>query len=107
MTKTETINLTGPLKGEFEVPGDKSMTHRAIMLSSLAEGQSVIEKPLLAEDCLRTMKIFELLGVDFDIQDNRVVVTSPGYQKFQTPHQALYTGNSGTTTRIMAGLLSG
>ncbi|ANZ33340.1 3-phosphoshikimate 1-carboxyvinyltransferase [Staphylococcus carnosus] len=107
MTKTETINLRGPLKGEFEVPGDKSMTHRAIMLSSLAQGQSVITKPLLAEDCLRTMKIFELLGVNFDIKDDKVFVDSPGYQNFKTPHQSLYTGNSGTTTRIMAGLLSG
>lgn len=107
MAITEEINLTGPLKGEFEVPGDKSMTHRAIMLSSLAKGQSIIYKPLLAEDCLRTMKIFELLGVTFEIKDQKIIVTSPGYQHFKTPHQTLYTGNSGTTTRIMAGLLSG
>ena len=45
------------LKGEIEVPGDKSMTHRAIMLSSLAKGKSIIEQPLLGEDCLRTIEI--------------------------------------------------
>lgn len=107
MSKTEEINVQGPLRGEIEVPGDKSMTHRAIMLSSLAEGQSTIYKPLLAEDCLRTIQIFRQLGVEFKVEDDKVIVNSPGYQKFVTPHQTLYTGNSGTTTRIMAGLLSG
>ncbi|WP_114603333.1 3-phosphoshikimate 1-carboxyvinyltransferase [Staphylococcus sp. EZ-P03] len=107
MSKTELINVQGPLRGEIEVPGDKSMTHRAIMLSALAEGKSTIYKPLLAEDCLRTIHIFRLLGVRFEISDDQVIVESPGYQNFTTPHQALYTGNSGTTTRLLAGLLSG
>ena len=56
MTTSQTIDIHGPLKGEIEVPGDKSMTHRAIMLSSLAKGKSIIEQPLLGEDCLRTLK---------------------------------------------------
>ena len=56
MTTSQIIDIHGPLKG-IEVPGDKSMTHRAIMLSSLAKGKSIIEQPLLGEDCLRTIEI--------------------------------------------------
>ena len=59
MTNNETIAINGPLTGEIEVPGDKSMTHRAIMLASLATGKSTINKPLLGEDCLRTVEIFK------------------------------------------------
>ncbi|HCT0477557.1 TPA: 3-phosphoshikimate 1-carboxyvinyltransferase [Staphylococcus pseudintermedius] len=101
------IMINGPLIGEASVPGDKSMTHRAIMLASLAQGHSVIHHPLLGEDCLRTAKIFEKLGVKMDITDEAITIDSPGYAHFQTPHQTLYTGNSGTTTRLMAGLLGG
>lgn len=103
----EKIMINGPLIGEVSVPGDKSMTHRAIMLASLAQGRSVIHQPLLGEDCLRTAKIFEKLGVKMDITDEAMTIDSPGYAHFQTPHQTLYTGNSGTTTRLMAGLLGG
>ena len=107
MANEQVIDIHGPLKGEIEVPGDKSMTHRAIMLSSLAKGKSVIHKPLLGEDCQRTAEIFKLLGVDITITDDKIIVDSPGYENFKTPHQTLYTGNSGTTTRLLAGLLSG
>ena len=69
MTTSQTIDIHGPLKGEIEVPGDKSMTHRAIMLSSLAKGKSIIEQPLLGEDCLRTIEIFKLLGVEIEIEN--------------------------------------
>ncbi|ARJ51877.1 3-phosphoshikimate 1-carboxyvinyltransferase [Staphylococcus lutrae] len=103
----QTIDLNGPLRGEVKVPGDKSMTHRAIMLSALATGRSIIRQPLLGEDCLRTVEIFKLLGVDILIEEDQMIVTSPGYQAFKTPHQTLYTGNSGTTTRLLAGLLGG
>ncbi|PNZ31435.1 3-phosphoshikimate 1-carboxyvinyltransferase [Staphylococcus petrasii] len=107
MANEQIIDIHGPLKGEIEVPGDKSMTHRAIMLSSLAKGKTVIHKPLLGEDCQRTAEIFKLLGVDITITDDKIIVDSPGYENFKTPHQTLYTGNSGTTTRLLAGLLSG
>ena len=107
MANEQIIDIHGPLKGEIEVPGDKSMTHRAIMLSSLAKGKTVIHKPLLGEDCQRTAEIFKLLGVDITITDDKIIVDSPGYENFKTPHQTLYTGNSGTTTRVLAGLLSG
>lgn len=103
----QTITLKGPLKGEITVPGDKSMTHRAIIFASLAKGKSVIYQPLLGEDCLRTAKIFEKLGVKMTITSEKIVIDSPGYQDFKTPRQCLYTGNSGTTTRLLAGLFGG
>ncbi|MCS4485456.1 3-phosphoshikimate 1-carboxyvinyltransferase [Staphylococcus americanisciuri] len=104
---TTTIDLYGRLLGDITVPGDKSMTHRAIILASLAEGRSVIHQPLLGEDCLRTAEIFRLLGVSITIEAERIIIDSPGYQQFKTPHQVLYTGNSGTTTRLLAGVLGG
>ena len=103
----ETISSKGPLKGEITIPGDKSMTHRAIMLASLATGKTVISHPLLGEDCMRTAKIFQTLGVQITFSENKIEINSPGYAKFNTPHQVLYTGNSGTTTRLMSGLLGG
>ncbi|MGY3480906.1 MULTISPECIES: 3-phosphoshikimate 1-carboxyvinyltransferase [Staphylococcus] len=107
MDISKTIDIKGPLIGDIEVPGDKSMTHRAIILSSLASGKSTIYKPLLGEDCIRTVEIFRLLGVEIDILEDKIEINSPGYKFFQTPHQVLYTGNSGTTTRLVAGLLCG
>ncbi len=107
MVNSKTIDINGPLIEEIEVPGDKSMTHRAIILSSLASGRSTIYKPLLGEDCIRTVEIFRLLGVEIEILEDKIEINSPGYKFFQTPHQVLYTGNSGTTTRLVAGLLCG
>lgn len=107
MVNSKTIDINGPLIGEIEVPGDKSMTHRAIILSSLASGRSTIYKPLLGEDCIRTVEIFRLLGVEIEILEDKIEINSPRYKFFQTPHQVLYTGNSGTTTRLVAGLLCG
>lgn len=101
------INFQGPLVGEFIVPGDKSITHRAVILASLSEGQSIIKEPLLGEDCLRTVQIFRDLGVTIDILDNKMIITSPGVQAFKEPTDALYTGNSGTTTRLLTGLYTG
>ena len=106
MNNSEIININGPFKVNRSTR-DKSMTHRAIMLASLAKGISTIYEPLMGEDCRRTMDIFKLLGVTIEEQDNSIIINSPGYQNFITPHQVLYTGNSGTTTRLLAGLLSG
>lgn len=101
------INLQGPLKGQTTVPGDKSVTHRAIILGSLAKGKSVIHFPLLGQDCLSTMDVFKKLGVTFIVETDKVIIESPGWKNFHEPVQTLYTGNSGTTTRLLAGVLSG
>lgn len=101
------LKYNGPLTGGVSVPGDKSITHRAIMLASLSKGQTVISKPLLGEDCISTINIFRKLGVNFSIEEHSVTVDSPGYDQFREPAEILYTGNSGTTTRLLCGLLAG
>lgn len=93
--------------GNIKVPGDKSITHRALMMAALAEGTSTIKSPLESDDTFRTSEIMSQLGVSITNEAGRMTVTSPGAENFRTPVDVLYTGNSGTTTRLLMGLLSG
>ena len=95
------------LKGNLAVPGDKSISHRAVMLGSIAEGKTQITGFLDGEDCLRTIDIFRQLGVSIERDGTNVTVDSPGMQGWQTPTEELYAGNSGTTARLMLGILAG
>ncbi|MCD2136966.1 3-phosphoshikimate 1-carboxyvinyltransferase [Salinicoccus halitifaciens] len=99
--------LNQKFTGSIQVPGDKSITHRALMMASLAEGTSVIHSPLESEDTFRTSEIMGQLGVDIKREEGRITVTSPGSSNFTTPEEVLYTGNSGTTTRLLMGLIAG
>ncbi len=88
---------------------DKSLTHRAIMFASLSEGTSHIRYPLLGADCLSSISCFEALGVKIDIQkedQDTIQVSSAGYKNFQQPARDLDCGNSGTTARLILGILS-
>ncbi|WP_181348241.1 3-phosphoshikimate 1-carboxyvinyltransferase [Thalassobacillus sp. CUG 92003] len=96
----------GHLKGELTLPGDKSISHRAAILSSLATGRSVIDNFLMGEDCLRTVKAFEMMGVMVVMDERRVVLDSPGLHHLYESEQPIYFGNSGTTARLMTGVLS-
>lgn len=93
--------------GNIQVPGDKSITHRALMMASLAEGTSTIKYPLESDDTFRTSEIMSQLGVEIIDEEGQITVTSPGAENFKTPGEVLYTGNSGTTTRLLMGLISG
>lgn len=93
--------------GNVKVPGDKSITHRALMMSSLAEGTSTIKSPLESDDTFRTSEIMSKLGVSITNEAGMITVTSPGAENLKTPGDILYTGNSGTTTRLLMGLLAG
>lgn len=93
------------LAGELSVPGDKSISHRAVMLSALAGGETVITGFLNGADTMSTISCFEKLGVGFSTEKNRVIVRSDGILKGYDG--VLYTGNSGTTTRLLCGILSG
>lgn len=97
------------LKGETFVPGDKSISHRAIILSSLALGTTRIENCLLSEDTQMTIDIFKKLGVDIqvDTKNNLVNMNGVGLYGLKAPEGDLYCGNSGTTMRLLAGLLAG
>ena len=95
------------LKGSIQVPGDKSISHRAIMFGSMATGTTTVEGFLMGEDCLSTISCFKKLGVKIDITDEVVTIHSEGEDAWEEPSEVLDTGNSGTTTRLMLGLLAG
>ena len=98
----------GTLKGEARVPGDKSISHRSIMLGSLAEGVTRVSGFLQAEDCLSTMKAFQAMGVRIEgPADGKVTVHGVGLHGLKAPTQELYLGNSGTSMRLLSGLLAG
>jgi len=98
----------GTLKGEARVPGDKSVSHRSIMLGSIAEGTTRVTGFLDAEDCLSTMKSFQAMGVNIEGPvDGRVTIHGVGLHGLKAPAQELYLGNSGTSMRLLSGLLSG
>lgn len=105
MTERSFKQISGPLAGDIAVPGDKSISHRAIMFSSLAKGTSHITNFLPGEDCLHTIEIFEQFGVHITRDDTNVTVVSKGYEQFTEPKYPLYFGNSGTTARLMFGII--
>lgn len=108
MREFKKVHFNKPvLRGELAVPGDKSISHRAIMLASIAEGKSNVTGFLDGDDCLRTIKIFKQLGVSIERTGTKVAIDSPGIKKWQTPTEELYAGNSGTTARLMLGILAG
>ena len=101
------IQPCGPLRGEITVPGDKSISHRAVMLGALANGTTHITGFLMGEDCLSTIDCFRKMGVSIDVSDKEVVVEGVGLHGLTAPECELYTGNSGTTTRLLSGILAG
>ncbi|MDN4608730.1 3-phosphoshikimate 1-carboxyvinyltransferase [Sporosarcina highlanderae] len=108
MVEVKTIQFDKPVvKGTIQVPGDKSISHRAIMLGSIASGKTTVTGFLEGEDCLRTIDIFKKLGVSIEQNGTDVLIESPGIQDWTTPVGELYAGNSGTTARLLLGILSG
>lgn len=101
------IQSCGPLRGEITVPGDKSISHRAVMLGALANGTTHITGFLMGEDCLSTIDCFRKMGVRIEITENEVIVEGVGLHGLSAPETDLYTGNSGTTTRLLCGILAG
>ena len=95
------------LHGEVRVPGDKSISHRAAMLSSLARGESVLENFSSARDCEATLECFRALGVNILKDGSTVVVRGGGPSGLQESEQVLDAQNSGTTMRLLAGILAG
>jgi len=98
----------GVLRGYLRVPGDKSISHRAIMLGSLAEGVTTITGFLEGEDCLATLKAFRAMGVRIDgPEQGRVIVQGVGLHGLSAPEGPLDMGNSGTSMRLISGILAG
>lgn len=97
----------GPLQGVVNVPGDKSVSHRAVMLASLALGKSRIGNFLAGEDCLHTIEVFRAMGATIERTGTDVIISGNGIDRLQEPTTPLYFGNSGTTARLMLGILAG
>jgi len=98
----------GKLTGRVRVPGDKSISHRSIMLGSLAEGMTEVSGFLEGEDSLATLAAFRSLGVTIEgPEQGRVGIHGVGLRGLAAPGLALDLGNSGTSMRLMAGLLAG
>ncbi len=100
-------NLQGGLHGELAVPGDKSISHRGIMFGAISQGTTILRHFLTAEDCLSTLKAFQQLGVPIERDGETVTIKGVGLHGLKQPADALDMGNSGTTTRLIMGLLAG
>ncbi|WP_461200645.1 3-phosphoshikimate 1-carboxyvinyltransferase [Anoxybacillus sp. TBDG-1] len=94
------------LRGEIAVPGDKSISHRAIMFGALAKGTTRVTNFLTGEDCLSTIDCFRKMGVAIAQQGNEVIVEGKGIDGLKEPTHILNVGNSGTTTRLLLGILA-
>jgi 3-phosphoshikimate 1-carboxyvinyltransferase len=105
---TYLIQPGGQLQGTLRVPGDKSISHRAVMLGSLADGVSEVRGFLAGADCLCTMKAFQAMGVQIEtMAADRLRVHGVGLHGLREPAAALDLGNSGTSMRLLAGLMAG
>ncbi|WP_226526651.1 3-phosphoshikimate 1-carboxyvinyltransferase [Metabacillus niabensis] len=107
MVETKKLSKINQLTGTIEIPGDKSISHRAVMFGSIANGKTEISNFLMGADCLSTVSCFKKMGVSIDIQEGHVTVEGNGFDGLKEPSDILDVGNSGTTTRLMMGILAG
>ncbi|AFJ01639.1 5-Enolpyruvylshikimate-3-phosphate synthase [Methylophaga frappieri] len=105
---TYVVQPGGRLSGNIRVPGDKSISHRTIMLGSLAEGVTTVSGFLEGEDALATLAVFRAMGVTIDGPNNgNLIIHGVGMHGLKAPEKTLNVGNSGTSIRLLSGLLSG
>ena len=102
----ELCSITG-LKGRVTVPGDKSISHRCIMFGSIADGVTEVRNFLEGADCLATIRCFRSMGIEIEEKNTTVIVHGKGLHGLSAPDSILDVGNSGTTTRLLSGILAG
>lgn len=95
------------LKGRLEIPGDKSISHRALIFGAIANGLTEIEGLLKSDDVLATMGAFQAMGVAIIEEEHSIKVYGKGIKALKKPCHDLDMGNSGTSTRLIAGVLAG
>ena len=101
------VSPVNRLRGEMCLPGDKSISHRAVIIASLARGESVLENFSSAQDCAATLECLQALGIAIARNHSAVTIRGAGLSGFQEPAQILKAQNSGTTMRLLAGILAG
>ncbi len=104
---TRLVEPGGPLRGRLRIPGDKSLSHRAIMLGALADGPSRVTNFLSGEDCLGTIRCYDALGIRIEGEGKAWTIHGAGLGGLREPGEVLDVGNSGTTMRLMLGVLAG
>ncbi len=95
------------LEGKIKVPGDKSISHRAVIISALANGTSRADNFLSSDDCLRTIEAFRYMGAEINFENNIIKINGMGLGGFKKPGSDLYMGGSGTSMRLILGILAG
>ena len=100
------VNKSNPLIGKIKIPGDKSISHRSIILGSLSEGQLTISNFLNSSDCIATIHAMRQLGVDISIDNNSVFIEGKGLDGLNKPKNVIDAGNSGTLIRLLSGILA-
>ncbi|MFP4697699.1 MAG: 3-phosphoshikimate 1-carboxyvinyltransferase [Eubacteriales bacterium] len=100
------IEPTNKINGELSVPGDKSISHRSIMFSALSKGNSKITNFLKGDDCLSTIRCFKQLGIPITVNQDYIQIEGKGLKGLNKPNEILDVGNSGTTLRLLSGILS-
>ena len=101
------LSYTHPLKGEVTVPGDKSISHRAIMFGALSKGTTEVTNFLQGADCLSTIDCFRRLGISIENTPEKILIYGKGLHGLSKSDTVLDVGNSGTTTRLISGILAG
>jgi len=100
------LKIVSGLKGEINIPGDKSISHRSIIIPSISKGICEISNILKSEDVMHTLKAFQLMGVKIEEMKNKIIIYGRGLNSLQKPNREIQLGNSGTSARLLTGLLS-
>ncbi len=102
------MEIKGPasINGEINIPGDKSISHRSAIISALIKAPVIIKNFLFSRDCINTLEIIEKIGVRVEKIDDVIIIHGKGIDAFEEPSDILYVGNSGTTIRLMSGVLA-
>ncbi|UCD55034.1 MAG: 3-phosphoshikimate 1-carboxyvinyltransferase [Candidatus Omnitrophota bacterium] len=103
----KTIKPIERLHGQIDLPGDKSISHRVVFIGGISGGNTSASNFLTAEDSLRTVSAFRDMGIDIEIKDKNIMIAGKGLKGLRKPDKELYLGNSGTTMRILPGILAG
>ena len=98
---------SAPLKGTVTIPGDKSISHRSVMFGALADGTTKVTNFLRGADCLSTIACFRKLGIEIEETPDEILIRGKGIHGLTAPDSMLDVGNSGTTTRLISGILAG
>lgn len=101
------IHKHAPMNGVIHIPGDKSISHRSVMFGAIADGTTVVKNFLPGADCLSTIDCFRKMGVEIEQKGTDVVIHGKGLKELKEPSDVLDVGNSGTTIRLMMGILAG